>query len=492
VLLTITSTAPNATDLGYLLHKHPGKVQSFDVSVGRAHVFYPHAGEDRCTAALLVEVDPIGLVRGRHPDGFALAQYVNDRPYAASSLLAVALARVFSTALAGRCDHRPELVERALPLEITVAAVPGAETAERLFAPLGWSVRAEPVALDPAVPEWGESRYADLHLRGELRLADALHHLYVLLPVLDNGKHYWVGADEVEKLLRAGGGWLAAHPEREFITRRYLAHRRELVATAVGRLAEIDDTMAEELDNAVPDEDEPPVARPLVQLRHDAVVEALHSARAARVVDLGCGEGALLRRLRTDRAFTELLGVDVSARALQIAARRLHLDRRPDRIRLLQSSLTYRDQRLAGYDAVVLMEVIEHLDPPRLPALARSVFGHARPRTVIVTTPNAEYNVRYPGLAGGPCATGTTASSGPGTSSTPGPGRWRTHTATRCATCRSARTTPRSARPPSWRSSRGRRRTHDRGTDPAALPGRARRRLRLGQVHVRRPPLRPV
>lgn len=118
--LTITSTAPAATDLGYLLHKHPDRAQQFDVSAGRAHVFYPEATDERCTVALVLEVDPIDLVRGRRygGDAFALSQYVNDRPYAASSMLAVAVGKVFRTALAGKCAAKPDLVDRPLPLEI--------------------------------------------------------------------------------------------------------------------------------------------------------------------------------------------------------------------------------------------------------------------------------------------------------------------------------------------------------------------------------------
>jgi 3' terminal RNA ribose 2'-O-methyltransferase Hen1 len=411
VLLTITSTAEPADDLGYLLHKHPGRVQEFDVTVGRAHVFYPESSRQRCTAALLLEVDPVELVRGKRfggSDGFSLAQYVNDRPYAASSMLAVALGRVFGTAMSGRCDARPQLAVSPLPLEIGVSALPcrgGAALARRLFEPLGWTVHATPVPLDPTMPAWGDSHYVDLRLTGQVRLADALNHLYVLLPVLDDAKHYWVSSDEVDKLVRAGSGWLAGHPERELITARYLAHQRSLVLTAVGRLAETDDAEPEALDNAVAEEDVPERRVPLVKLRADAVVAALRSAGASRIVDLGCGEGALVRQLLADPSVSHVLGVDVSARALEIAARRLHLDqlsqRQRDRVTLIQSSLTYRDARISGHDAAVLMEVIEHIDPPRLDALQRSVFGAARPATVVVTTPNVEYNVLYPDLPAG-------------------------------------------------------------------------------------------
>ena len=417
MLLTLTTTHRPATDLGHLLVKHPDRVQSFDLPAGAAHVFYPEADEARCTAALLVEVDPLKLGGGRRnraPEGFALGQYVNDRPYAASSLLSSALSKVFRSALRGESRDRPELAATAIPLTVRVPVLRcrgGAELAVRIFAPLGWTVTATPIPLDETYPEWGDSRYVDLTLTGTLRLADALNHLYVLLPVLDDAKHYWVAPDEVDKLLRAGAGWLAGHPERALITRRYLAHRRALAGVAMARLTELrlaDEPPAD--DSIEPSTGEAAVAgdvrrASLAVRRREAVLAALRDSGASRVLDLGCGGGALLTALVADRRFTEVVGVDVSDRSLGMAARRLRLDRLPerqrDRIRLWQSALTYRDDRLRGYDAAVLMEVVEHLDPPRLPALEDAVFGHARPGTVVVTTPNVEYNVRYEGLGPG-------------------------------------------------------------------------------------------
>jgi 3' terminal RNA ribose 2'-O-methyltransferase Hen1 len=401
---------PNATDLGFLLHKHPDKAQSFDVAAGTAHVVWPEATAERSTVALLLEVDPIALVRGKNGrggDGFPLSQYVNDRPYAASSMLSVALGKVFRTAMTGRCDARPELAGVAVSLEIHLPALPsrgGADLVQRLFAPLGWDVSATPIPLDPQLPAWGASPYVDVRLRGTSPVSEALKQLYVLMPVLDDSKHYWVSEDEIDKLMRAGAGWLGEHPERDLITSRYLGHHRILVQSAVGRLAEVDDTEADALDTEAVGEVEA-TPKPLARLRRSAVVAALHEEGAATVVDLGCGEGALLRELVPDPTFTKVLGVDVSHRALEVAARRLNLDRMPDtqraRLELLQSSVTYRDDRLAGYDAIVLMEVIEHLDLPRLPALVRTVFAHARPVSVLVTTPNAEYNTVYPDLPAG-------------------------------------------------------------------------------------------
>ncbi|MEU0207255.1 3' terminal RNA ribose 2'-O-methyltransferase Hen1 [Streptomyces canus] len=424
MFLTISTTGTPerpATDLGFLLHKHPEKAQAFSTSYGRAHVLYPEADDQRCTAALLLEVDAVALVRrgkgkgrGGAPDA-ALAQYVNDRPYAASSLLAVALSAVFSSAMRGVCSAKPELPSQTRPLRIEVpaaAARGGPELVRRLFEPLGWTVTAEPVALDTEFPEWGDSRYVRLELEStRLTVAEALRHLYVLLPVLDDAKHYWVAPDEVDKLLRAGEGWLPAHPEQKLITSRYLSRRWSLTREAMERLelvrlAEADDSEVEEIDNAVEAEtetEEKPT--PLAVQRREAILEALRAAGAARVLDLGCGQGQLVQALLKDPKFTEIVGVDVSVRALTIASRRLKLDRMGERmasrVQLVQGSLAYTDKRLKGYDAAVLSEVIEHLDLPRLPALEYAVFGAARPRTVLVTTPNVEYNVRWESLPAG-------------------------------------------------------------------------------------------
>lgn len=424
MLLTISTTGTPerpATDLGYLLHKHPDKAQAFSTSYGTAHVLYPEADAGRCTAALLLEVDAVALVRrgkgkgrGGAPDA-ALAQYVNDRPYAASSLLAVALSSVFSSAMKGVCNARPELPGQTRPLRVEVPALPargGPDLVRKLFEPLGWTVTAEPVPLDTEFPDWGDSRYVSLVLESDtLTVAEALRHLYVLLPVLDDAKHYWVAPDEVDKLLRVGEGWLPGHPEQRLITSRYLSRRWSLTRQATERLelvrlAETDDSEVEEIDNAVEAEteaEEKPT--PLAVQRREAIVTALRQSKAARVLDLGCGQGQLVQTLLKDPAFTEIVGVDVSMRALTIASRRLKLDRmgerQASRVQLLQGSLAYTDVRLKGYDAAVLSEVIEHLDLPRLPALEYAVFGSARPRTVLVTTPNVEYNVRWESLPAG-------------------------------------------------------------------------------------------
>jgi 3' terminal RNA ribose 2'-O-methyltransferase Hen1 len=406
MLLTITSSASPATDLGFLLHKNPDRVHEKDLSFGIARVCYPEATAERCTVALIVDIDPVQLVRGRRGglqgNGFSLSQYVNDRPYAVSSFMSVAINKLFGTAMTGRSKDRPELVDQTIPLTVRLPVLPcrgGERVLRALFEPLGYDVTASEIALDETFPEWGSSRYLDVVLSASLRLRDLLEHLFVLLPVLDDDKHYWVGNDEVDKLLRRGGDWLGVHPERELITRRYLRHDRRLAGDALARLIAADGS-AEDPDAAqqTHDDEEAAIETPvrLNDQRLEAVVSALSDSGAQRIADLGCGEGTLVRALLKEAWVDRIVGVDVSWRSLEVAGRRLRLDEMPPRQRarvdLWQGALTYRDRRLSDFDALAVVEVIEHIDPPRLAAFEDALFGHARPRTVVVTTPNVEYN----------------------------------------------------------------------------------------------------
>lgn len=407
MLLTLTTTHHPATDLGFLLGKHPGRHQTTELNAGVAHIFYPQATETCCTAALLLEIDPVALVRKSDGnDAFALDQYVNDRPYIASSLMSNAIAKCFGSALNGNCKDRPELVETALPLEARVAIVSargGENMLRRLFEPLGYVLELTHHPLDEAYPEWGESRYFTLTLRHTIRLSDLLSHLYVLMPVLDNEKHYYVAKNESEKLLEKGGAWLPKHPERELITRRYLKNKSHLTRPTLEILLKDDPEMEQE-DNLEVEKtgqgQESEVAKPrLHDVRLEAALAELLASGARTVLDLGCGEGRLLKLLLEKKQFTHIVGMDVAHRTLEIAARRLRIDRLPsqqqDRLKLIHGSLLYRDKRLEGFDAAALVEVIEHLDAPRLATFERVVFGYAHPRTVVVTTPNAEYNAVY-------------------------------------------------------------------------------------------------
>jgi 3' terminal RNA ribose 2'-O-methyltransferase Hen1 len=319
------------------------------------------------------------------------------------------VSRVFSTALAGTCTPRPDLPEEVLPLEARVAVLPvtgGEELLQRLFEPLGYQLDAVQHPLDDRFPEWGASRYHTIHLCGEARLRELLTHLYVLIPVLDAQKHYWVGDDEVEKLLARGEGWLASHPDRELIVNRYLKYQRPLAREALEQLlAEEQPAVDEDAEERAAEEEAVEEPLRLNEKRHGAVVAALRASGAKRVLDLGCGSGKLLRALLEESSFERIVGVDISYAALEIAQRRLRLDRlaprQRERLELFQTALTYRDRRLAGFDAAAVVEVIEHLDAPRLRSFEQVVFGHAKPGMVVVTTPNREYNAKFEGLPAG-------------------------------------------------------------------------------------------
>ncbi len=411
MLLTLSTTRVPATDLGFLLHKNPARTQTFSLSFGSAHVFYPEVSDDRCTAALLLDVDPVALVRGTsgRKEGRTLAQYVNDRPYVASSFLSVAIAQVLGSALGGRSKERTELAASPIPLEARLDVVPsrgGEEFLRRLFEPLGYEIDIEPYPLDSTFPEWGESLYFSVTLKAVVRLADLLSHLYLLIPTLDSGKHYAFGSDEVEKLVRQGEGWLESHPEKETIVRRYLKGRRTLVQDALEQLTETETPDLDEVE-AQHDREEEVVERKisLHEQRLGSVLAVLKGSGAHRILDLGCGEGRLLELLLKDKQFTNILGMDVSYRSLGIAQDKLRLERLPpmqrERISLIQGSLIYRDRRLEGYEAAAVVEVIEHLDLPRLNAFTRVVFEFARPQMVVMTTPNIEYNPKFETLAAG-------------------------------------------------------------------------------------------
>jgi 3' terminal RNA ribose 2'-O-methyltransferase Hen1 len=407
MLLTITSTHQPASDLSYLLHKHPDKVHEIEISTGVVHVFYPEVSENKCTVCLLLDLDPVALVRrssGPRGNDFALEQYVNDRPYVASSFMSSAIVKAFNTAMNGRCKDKPELVQVAMPFEVQIAAIPvrgGEAVVKELFEPLGYQIALQRHPVDPHFPEWGDSRYFTLRLKNTVTVQQLLSHLYILIPVCDNDKHYWIGQHEIEKLLEKGKDWLPSHPSREFITMRYLKNQRSLANQVMEVLLQDEITG----ESAGDDKPEPEQKKRVHDLRLQAVRDELLQANAKTVVDLGCGEGKLLRLLMAEKQFEQILGMDVSYRSLEIAKDKLKLDKlqptQRQRIQLIQGSLTYRDKRIEGFDAAALVEVIEHLDEPRLAALEKIIFKYAKPVDVVVTTPNAEYNKKFEGLSAG-------------------------------------------------------------------------------------------
>ena len=401
MLLTVTTSSPPATELGWLLHKHPDKVQRFDVKGGQAHVLYPEVSEARCTCALIVDIDPVTLVRGKPGSAGAgvVRDYVNDRPYTANSITAAAMCEVFRSALNGRCEGRERVATTPLALEATLASVrlgAGAERIGRLWGALGWEVEVTPV------DGTGEdAKFAQLTLRGERHTLGALlRQLAVLVPAMDGRKHHYVSANDIEVLVRRGAEWLGEHPDREWIAKRFLNRQQTLAEAALERLAPEEG------------EDDPETGEtrmranalrvPLQKARIETVRTRLIERGARRIVDVGCGEGALVRALMSEPAVEEVIGVDASTTALERAEHRMR--RAPEaqraKVKLVHGPGGAVDPRWRACDAVALVETIEHIDPECWPSVERCVFEVAQPATVIVTTPNREYNPLY-GIAPG-------------------------------------------------------------------------------------------
>lgn len=415
MLLTITYKGSQTQNFGYLLHKNPYRSQSFDLSFGHAYVFYPEVSDEKTTVALLLDINPIDLARGKlgSNDG-GLFDYVNDRPYVASSFMSTALVRIFGTAMNGKCEKNQELADTPLDLTACIHMLPCRGTEElpnEIFEPLGYSVETKSSILDEKFPEWGDSSYIDLTLRGTVKLAELLNHLYVLIPVFDKQKHYFVSEDEIEKLMKHGEGWLASHPARNKIVNRYFNMRRSYAHKAIDRLIESEPVDADDLneeteeteaDTTIPNE----IKEKRISLntkRLEAVKNAVLESGASSVIDLGCGEGKLTSMLLEEKQIKRVGAADVAVRVLEKAKQNLHYDRMPpykkNKLTLMQASLTYKDPRFSGYDAACVVEVIEHLDPQRIPAFERVLFEFASPNTVILTTPNKEYNAHYEWLS---------------------------------------------------------------------------------------------
>ena len=420
VLLTITYEGEHTQDLGYLLHKNPDRAQQFALSYGKAYVFYPEVSDERTTAALLLDIDPIDLARGKLGGGEGgLFDYVNDRPYAATSFMSNAISRVFGTAMKGRCDKKQQLADTPLPLTATLTSLrtgDDKELAAQLFEPLGYTVKTETTLLDSRFPEWGESPYIDLTISGTVKLSELLNHLYVLIPVFDMQKHYYIAPDEIQKLLDHGGyvadagedegstqskGWLASHPYKEKIARRYFKNKQSYARKAIDILmSELPEEQSQEDLSEAAEEAEAQEKRvPLNTQRMEAVRNAVLASGASSVIDLGCGECRLTSLLLSEPQIQRITACDVSVSVLEKAAKRLRLDDmnpfKRRKLTLMQASLTYRDKRFEGFDCACVIEVIEHIEPTRLPAFEQILFRYAAPKTVILTTPNREYNENY-------------------------------------------------------------------------------------------------
>jgi len=400
MILNITTTTFPAKNLGFLLHKNPDNFKSVKLSIGKAHIFYPEASDERTTVSLLLDINPMELAKSKKNiirKGFSLAQYVNDRPYVASSFMSVALAKAFSTAMNGTCKNKPELVDEKMDFEVEISVLHsprgGDNLIKRLFLPLGYELEIKKYLLDEKFESWGEANYYTLKLRNKIKLKELLSHLYVLIPVLDNDKHYFVSSAEIEKLLTKGKGWLENHPEMEIIAKRYMIGLKSLSKEVIEKLYEGNESYKNLLNLAKKEK------KYLNDIRLDSVFNELVQNKIYSVIDIGCGEGKLIQKLIKSSQFNKIAGMDVSYKELLKAKARMFFDemapRQKSRIDLFHGSIVYKDERLRIYQAATVIEVIEHLDEEKLHIFEKVLFEYTNPEFIIITTPNIEFNETY-------------------------------------------------------------------------------------------------
>lgn len=382
MLMTITCKGSDAQDLSWLLHKRPDRFQAFNLPYGTAYVFFPEYSDNKCIVTLLLDVESSGLNDiCKAKDGEF--QYVNPRQYLSGSLLSGAITKVFASAIKGVCEEKPELVDKVFNYEMEITSFScrlNPDYIEKLFLPLGYEIDfTKPSGQYSEIAQ----QFGNLKLIARTTLQKLLSQLFILLPVFDRQLHFWIGESQLEKFIRHSTGWLENHPEKSFIINEYFWPASELKYRVL------------EYFNAIPSADEK--APGLNALRQEEIINSLIRHDATSILDLGCGNGSLLELLAQEKRFSKIAGMDIAARNIDEARKKLCSPGR----RLCEAeyvfvgSLTYKDKRISNYDALVLSEVIEHFELERMVLVMKNIFEHAKPRLFIMTTPNKAYNIEY-------------------------------------------------------------------------------------------------
>ena len=385
--LTIQATGDNAKVMSHLLSKNPANLYERNQKGHLVRFFYSKFTDQEVEATIFVTPDPIELVQS-NSNSYDITHYINDREFAVSSIFCSLIRSALGTALNGQPKEQyMEWVDHPFSLQFEFGPVVSTLTDQQLaelFEPLGFALAITRQEIDYSIRMKDESSARYLTLRGTKTLHESLRQLFVLIPVLDNYKHYYIDEKEIEKLERYGEGWLENHPLRDFIYRKSLRFK--------------------ELYSQV--ESQKPAGEPEVQvkkarlneLRYEKIAETVSQLKPESVVDFGSGEGKLSERLGLIAGVREILAVEPSQSAAVKAAARFHKAQENEHFTMpktLWGSLFYFDERLQGKDAIILCEVIEHIDEDRLPKAMDTILHAYRPGALIITTPNREYNDVY-------------------------------------------------------------------------------------------------
>ncbi|HWO95040.1 MAG TPA: 3' terminal RNA ribose 2'-O-methyltransferase Hen1 [Bacillus sp. (in: firmicutes)] len=392
--LSMKVVGEGAENLSRLLAKNPNNLYDREEKGNRTRLVFTSSNEREAEAVIFVTPDPVELVRNS-PGIFDITQYINDREFAVSSLFCSYIRTALGTALNGKPKEEfIEWVDHPFNMEVgfgPVASHLSDQTIRELFEPLGYLIEIERGEADYSFNLKQKSSARYLKLKGQITVQQALRHLFILIPVLDNYKHYFIDEKEIEKIQRYGEGWLDEHPLRSYIIEQSLRFK-ELI-----NKVPISSSIVTE--NKVNDDVSAPPKIRLNEQRYQAIIDKVESLPLnQKVVDFGSGEGKLSVRLGMVPNVQEILAVEPSESSQLRALERFEKAAGKDQFVCptpIWGSLFYYDERLRGKDIIILCEVIEHIDEFRLPNIMKTIFGEYRPNALIVTTPNHEYNAVY-------------------------------------------------------------------------------------------------
>ncbi|WIM41190.1 3' terminal RNA ribose 2'-O-methyltransferase Hen1 [Paenibacillus sp. PK4536] len=419
--LTIKATGTHASMISHLLAKNPNNLYDRTEKGARIRLVYTSFQPEETEVLLFVTPDPIDLVKGS-PDHYDITQYINDRELVVSSLFCSYIRPALGTALNGKpkADYI-DWVEHPFTLHMSMGPVASDlpdSMIESLFQPLGYEVQMERGEIDYSFDLKNRSTVRHIQISGQQTLQHMLRQLYILIPVLDNYKHYYISDDEIERLQRYGEGWLSTHPQHDLIIKRSLrfaplikeyeqkvAKNEDItnvsteLSTHQAEASEMKSELSEDQDKQYDsNQTEPPVIR-LNELRYRAIVEQVSQLpQHKQIVDFGAGEGKLSVRLGEIEGVEQIWAVEPSMQSqLRAIDRFAKLEGRTDYVIpvVTTGSLFYRDERWVDQDVIILCEVIEHINEVRLPQVIHTLFTDYRPQTLIMTTPNREYNEVY-------------------------------------------------------------------------------------------------
>ncbi|MCK1992095.1 3' terminal RNA ribose 2'-O-methyltransferase Hen1 [Peribacillus muralis] len=385
--LTINASGNNVKAISYLLSKNPNNLYERKHKGHVVRLFYSTFTETEMEATIFVTPDPIELVKNT-ANSYDITHYINDREFAVSSIFCSLIRSALGTALNGQPkEEHAEWVNHPFSFQFDFGPVVSTlsdNQLRELFEPIGYEVSITRPDIQYSFDMKDRSSTRTVSLKGLKTLQEGLRHLFVLIPVIDNYKHYYIDEKEIDKLERYGEGWLDDHPMRDFIYRQSL------------RFKEVYSIVENKKPEMKKDDKESKVR--LNDLRYEKIFDTVSQMHPSSVVDFGSGEGKLSVRLGFIEGVKEILAVEPSQSATLKALGRFDKVKDKEKFVIpkpLWGSLFYYDEELKNKDVIILCEVIEHIDEHRLPKVMDTILQDYQPRALILTTPNREYNEVY-------------------------------------------------------------------------------------------------